>query len=216
MFAYTPRPNSTDQSLRETMNNTKKWTYSLKQDHMVSVKGMRKMISMSSYVASVVSKRLSELPFSDFFDKYTALIPIPGSSQIPKDGLWVPERLATEMVHKGIGYNVFPCLTRKYPIRKSALASPGDRPSPLEHYSSISVNNAITDFNKVVLIDDVITKGSTLIGAANILHDAFPEIEIKGFAAIRTMSDPSQFRRWFDPIKGTIKLRSNGDSVRNP
>ncbi len=87
---------------------------------------------------------------------------------------------------------------------------------PEDHYSSLSVSNMIFPFKKAVLIDDVITRGSTLIGSANKFHDRFPDVEIRGFAAIRTMSDPSSFVDWLDPVKGKISLYFNVQLERSP
>lgn len=217
LFAYTPRPDSSDPNLKKTMKNTKTWTTQyLKQDRMVRVQGTNDDIPMTRYVAEVISRKFAEIPFSDFFDENTALVPVPSSSQIPKGGLWVPERLAIEMVRKSIGNSVVPCLSRAKSIPKSSLSAPGNRPTPEDHYSSLSVSDTINDFDKAVLIDDVVTRGSTLIGSANKLHDLFPHIEIKGFAAVRTISDPSSFVKWLEPVKGKITLYLGGYLNRQP
>jgi predicted amidophosphoribosyltransferase len=40
----------------------------------------------------------------------------------------------------------------------------------------------------IVLVYDIITRGATLLGAANLLADAFPGTPIRAFAAMRTIS----------------------------
>ncbi len=84
MFAYTPRPESNNSDLKKEMDNTRTWTNYLKRDRMVRVTGIDKEIPMTRYVSEVIGERLPQLPFSDFFDEDTALIPVPSSSQVPK------------------------------------------------------------------------------------------------------------------------------------
>jgi Na+/citrate or Na+/malate symporter len=40
---------------------------------------------------------------------------------------------------------------------------------------------------RILLVDDVITKGRTLIAAATRVHEAFPQAPICAFALLRTM-----------------------------
>ena len=68
---------------------------------------------------------------------------------------------------------------------------------------------------EILLIDDVVTRGATLLGVANKLADAFPNARIHGFAALRTISDPNQFIRINDSCVGKIKLIDN-ETYRDP
>ena len=217
LFSYTPRPFSVDPIILELMKNTKSWTIWLKQDRMVSPKGLSRYLPMSRYVTEVLYNSIDDNPYLKVFDKRTVLIPVPRSNPIPTDGLWVPKRIADEMVVKGLGREVISNLKRAKSINKSSQSIPSERPLPSEHYDSLSVDKIVTDLDEVILIDDVITRGSTLLAAANKLIDAFPKIKIRSFAAIRTISNPSEFRNWLDPVKGAITLRSGGvDTFRNP
>jgi len=40
---------------------------------------------------------------------------------------------------------------------------------------------------RLVLVDDVITRGSTLLGCALAIRRAYPEVDIAGFAVSRTL-----------------------------
>lgn len=183
---------------------------------MVNLKGIEGSMPMSGYVAKVLSDTLTNLPFSDFFGKATVLIPVPRSAPIPPGGLWVPRRIADAMVARRIGYTVVPCLVRARSVNKSGQNNPGSRPLPAEHYDSFTVDKTITEFDDVVLVDDVVTRGSTLFAAASKLVDAYPGIRIRAFCAIRTISDSVSFHDWMDPVKSTITLRSQGDTIRRP
>ena len=208
LFSNTPRPNSTDPDILQNMKNTKTWTNWLKQDRMVSRSGDDVNLPMTRYVAETLYNNINGKSFVNVFDQSTVLIPVPRSNPLPQGGLWVPKRIAEEMVAKGIGCKVMPSLKRVKAINRSSQSIPSQRPLPSDHYGSLSVEKSLTMSNKVVLIDDVITRGATLIAAANKLIDAYPGIKILSFAAIRTISDSSGFSSWFDPVRGTVIIRS--------
>ena len=187
-FSYTPRPTSPDNTNLDLMKKTKDYTILLKQDHMVHVKNEGDM-PMTSYVVKIISKHFSTLPFADFFKDYTVLVPVPSSSLMTYDALWVPRRIADAMVSVGIGNEVAPILKRSKSIPKSSISISSERPSPLMHYESLTAEPTIIDIHNVVLIDDVITRGSTMIGCANKLSDENPGLKIRGFSMIRTIHD---------------------------
>ncbi len=67
---------------------------------------------------------------------------------------------------------------------------------------------------KIVLVDDVVTKGASLISAAYRIKDQFPNAEIKAFAVARTISQ-GEIDKILDPICGKIRFTESG-SVREP
>lgn len=215
-FSYTPRPSSLVPTILDSMKDSKNYTLWLKQDIMVTVGEDKDSIPMSTYVANTLSRNLSTLPFADFFGDYTILVPVPSSSITPPGGLWVPKRIAEAMVSLGIGDDVVTLLKRSSSVPKSSYSSPAKRPSPSTHYDSLTVERSITDITNVILIDDVITRGSTMIGCANRLLDEIPGIKVRGFGAIRTMSYATNFVNWYDPVKGSVILDLSGDPQRTP
>ena len=52
------------------------------------------------------------------------------------------------------------------------------------------------DVGDVILVDDVVTSGATILGVASKLAERFPDVEIKAFAAMRTISDPLKVREF--------------------
>lgn len=81
----------------------------------------------------------------------------------------------------------------------------------------MGVQGSLNSASDIVLIDDIVTRGATLLGAANRLHDVFPAARIRAFAAMRTSSDPSEFRALYEPCVGTITYREEqGDTMRRP
>jgi hypothetical protein len=65
------------------------------------------------------------------------------------------------------------------------------------------------------LVDDVVTKGRTLLAAAARVQEAFPCAEIRAFALIRTMGLTRNVERLVDPCIGEIRWRG-GDACRTP
>jgi len=81
--------------------------------------------------------------------------------------LWVPHRLATALVDCGLGKKVAQFLKRVRPVRKAAWSTPEKRPLPQEHYESMEVQKPLSEPSNILLIDDIITRGATLLGAAS-------------------------------------------------
>lgn len=202
LLSYSPRGAGTKaEESRQTM-------YAIKYDRM------HRDAPMSEYIARVVAKKLGALPFAEFFAKSTVLVPAPKSARARPGSLWVPQRLACSMEKHGLGVRA-ECLVRETAVPKSATSPPRKRPKPRDHYASMKVTDILDDPpGRIVIVDDVITRGSTLIGAANKLAEAFPNARIRGLAALRTISNPDEFKDVFDPCVGTIAIRDDNAFAR--
>jgi hypothetical protein len=66
-----------------------------------------------------------------------------------------------------------------------------------------------------VLIDDVITKGRTILAVAARLHEALPDADIRAFALVRTMGFLPNVEHFLEPCKGFITW-AGGDARRDP
>jgi orotate phosphoribosyltransferase len=83
--------------------------------------------------------------------------------------------------------------------------------------SSLGVTEPFPPDQPIVLIDDVVTSGSTLVGAMLCLQAAFPGLTgVRAFAAMRTTSEATEFSALRDPVHGTITGRENGMARRRP
>ncbi len=206
LLTYTPRGGSAEAKLSKDV------MYLLKKDGFTGTPP----ILMSEWIAKITQEKMMELPFASFFGSNTILVPAPRSSLMQPNSLWVPERIATALVKRGIGKSVSACLTRKTAVPKAAFCAPQDRPTAADHYTSIFVQGGLAEPDEILLIDDVVTRGATLIGAANRLADSFPRTHIRAFAAVRTISNASEFQRIYNPCVGTIDLLETGESFRTP
>ena len=209
LLTYTPRGYSVKiQDAREFM-------IALKNERFVEDPQNGKLVLMSEWIAKTIQRNMTTLPFASFFQPNTILVPTPKSSLMKPDTLWVPMRIASALARIGLG-KVLPCLTRIKSVPKATSSLPKDRPTPAEHYKSLRVDGSLSKPDEIVLVDDIITRGATLLGAANLLADAFPQTRIRAFAAMRTISNPSEFDKLYDPCIGTIELRESGDTLRRP
>src|SRR5271167_1050808 len=129
---------------------------------------------MLKYALRVHQQAAGSLRLADFFRANDVLVPVPGSTPDTHGGTWAAADLADALVHEGVGTIVWRGLHRIYAVRKSATAAAGARPSVALHYQSFLMERAPIAPRSVVLIDDVITKGRTLLAAATRLQETFP------------------------------------------
>ena len=186
----------------------------LKRDEYVNLGGKQHL--MSDYLAGIIKHRLDVLPFVSFFNEHSVLIPAPSSSLLQSNSLWVPQRLANALVKVGLGKDVKSCLQRVTAVAKSSNSSPENRPKVIDHYSSIVVQKILDEPEEILVIDDIVTRGSTLLGAINKLADAFPNAKIRGFAFMRTITNSLEFKKIVNPCVGKITLREDGWPLRRP
>lgn len=201
-FAYTPRPNSDDSK------HAKESTLALKRDE-----AHPNGTCQSAHLTRLMSQQLEKHNF-EFFRSKPVLVPVPKSSPMRPGDLWVPQRIADNMVKEGLGRDVQPCLRRHTAVPKSAYSHPSNRPKARQHYDSLSVE-ALTDVDDLVLVDDVVTRGATFLGAASRLQDQFQNSTIRAFALIRTQSDPADFKSFEDPAIECISLIGD-ETFRRP
>ncbi len=165
-----------------------------------------------------VRQRVSEMPLlTGFFDSADVLVPVPGSEPWDSNFVSVTEHLALALAREGLGQGVWAGLRRVRAVGKSATAAPGARPTVAAHYDSFAVEgtDSLSASPHFVLIDDVVTKGRTLLAAAARLQDALPGARIRAFALLRTMGMVPEVNRLLDPCVGEIRWRA-GDAHRSP
>ncbi|MBI4959083.1 MAG: hypothetical protein HY915_06280 [Desulfovibrio sp.] len=172
-------------------------------------------VSISQLIAKRLKEGLDQISFRDWLQGSAIAVPVPKSSLAKPGSLWVPLMLAEAMREAGLVSDVVACLKRKTPLKKSATSAPGERSTVFEHYDSIEVEKTLLAPSEILLIDDIITRGATMLGCANCLQEAFPGVPIRGFAAIRTISNEEDFSSLLAPCLGKISLRGD-QSFRNP
>lgn len=183
------------------------YRYYLKNEQTVEYEAKKRF--MSEVVAQVIVKSKTTLPFMSLFQSNPVLVPVTRSSLLKPDSLWVGLKVATAMHKAGLGSAVAASLVR--------IRAVGTKASAEEHYDSQRVEQKLlTDPENIVLVDDFVTRGATMIASALRLWEAYPKANIAGFAPIRTVSNPSNFKRINDPVFNTITLYPSGKCHRDP
>jgi hypothetical protein len=172
--------------------------------------------SISQQVARWISDRRDTAPLMSVFSPPPVLVPTPRSSLRREEDLWIPLQLANDLQNHGLGVRVAPVLSRTEAIPKSASSVPAQRARAQRHFETMAVQSQLGKVEAFLLVDDVVTRGATLLGAANRLWRSFPGVPIKAFAAMRTVSDPEDFRQVIDPCLERIRLQADGSTLRRP
>ena len=126
------------------------------------------------------------------FQGHPMLVPVPRSGLTKPNTVWPARRVCEELIREGLGEDVLPILVRQVAIPKSAGSA--DRPTLAVHVKSLAVQKRLTPPSRLLLVDDVITSGTTMMACAIRLAKAFPGVPVSGFALARVQSqgDPAR------------------------
>ena len=170
---------------------------------------------MRRYAARVCQQASDSSLLNGFFGARGLLIPVPGSRPYRAGAVWAAQDLAVALVNAGLANATWAGLHRVCAVRKSATAAPGARPTVATHYQSFVIDAQVPSVDHVVLIDDVVTKGRTLLAAAMRVQEAFPHANIRAFALLRTMGLVHGVTQLLEPCAGEIRWKA-GDAHRTP
>lgn len=206
LLQYSPRGETAGSRLSQTVRDA------VKSD------GYYREIRILAHASRRLSEATATQPWlMEYFGPDVGLIPVPRSSPLKvSTALWPPRKLCEFMVEQGLGKSVIPVLERTSAVTKSATAEKGHRPSPLKHYETTQVTRINRPPARLVLVDDFITRGSTLVGVWRRVKETFPESEIRCFALVRTRSG-EEVERILEPVEGTIEFdEKSGRLFRDP
>lgn len=208
LLAYSPH------GAGESAVRSKETALDLKANRVVQT-GARGWKPMMEYFALRLTEALPDTPFPSWFDG-ACLVPVPRSAPLQRGALWPAAVIAQQMVDHGVGDQMCPLLERAVAVPKSAYCEPGQRPGPDDHARSLKLVSSLPlGVTRIVLVDDVVTRGASLLGAAMCLDAALGPMDLAGFAAIRTISNDDEFRAMLDPCTGHIRRRADR-LVRRP
>lgn len=205
-LAYSPRGND------DAAIASQDWVRKLKGNWMVA----EPRRAASSFVVQRLRARFAETGLDEILGPDVLLVPAPASGLSKPGSLWVPRALAESLVAAGLGRATVECLRRVKAIRKASTSPADQRPSALEHFESMRVTSLPLGGARVVVVDDVVTRGATLLAAISRIQELVPNTSVRGFAIVRTISEPDRFERMFAPCVGRIVLRDDGSTTRRP
>ena len=201
LWSYSPYGESQEELL------SKSYRYAVKNDEVVSLSG--KELPMSEVIAQTIHESKTTLVFKSLFEGNPVLVPVTRSSLMKPNMIWVPHRIAVALKSRGLGSAVSLSLTRTYAV--------GYKASAAEHHDSQKVVQELLKApDSIVLVDDFVTRGATLVGSALRLREAYPDARIAGFAAIRTETLSKNFKKISDPVFDKITLYPSGKTHREP
>ncbi len=162
-------------------------------------------------------QRLRELGgIEPFLGPDVVLVPTPRSAPIRDETtLWPAQRISARLVVGQFGKELSTCLVRTVAVPKSAFAAIGERPDARRHFETMAMESSLLSPRRITVVDDIVTKGATLLAAASRVQEAFPDAEVRAFALLRTMGLVEEIDKIVDPCKGTITL-VRGEAVRTP
>ena len=166
------------------------------------------------YAGFVYRNSFSNRQLAALFAHDAVLVPVPGSAPSGKTA-WAAFRLAVALSEVGFALRIWTGLRRRYAVTKSATAPSAARPTVQQHYDSFAVIRVTTPIHRIVLIDDVITKGRTLLAAAARLRAELPFADVRGFALIRTQGFVDHIEHLAEPCCGVVRW-AGGDARREP
>jgi hypothetical protein len=204
--AYSPRGDS------PVADRARNLVRQLKENRAISSGGQ------TETTAALVARRIRELalPFAtDFLGADVTLVPVPRSGLQKPGALWPAHEIAIALHREGFGAGVLPCLVRTIAIPKAATSPSRDRPKARVHFDSLHLRDPIDLPNQITLVDDIVTRGAQIFGAAWRIWAARPDISVRAFAVIRTISEPNDFTAIRAPCTGVIEWR-NEDCHREP
>jgi len=119
----------------------------------------------------------------EVFNGKAALVPIPRSTPRSKDALWPSLRIAEALKRYDLGSEVLIAVERTVNIRSSHGAG-RNRPSVAEQVETLRWCLPLTAKpSRIILVDDVITKGTTAWACRQVIQEQVPTAEVVVFAA---------------------------------
>ena len=141
---------------------------------------------------------------AECFAPMSIAIPVPRNTPLPTGALWPALRICEELKRVGLVDEVAPVLCRRRHVKRSSTSGSMARLDQQAHYDTLEVLGGRTQFAagiRFLLVDDLVTRGATFLGAQARIIEAFPSCTIQGFAVGRTLSqgEPGSIA---DPVRG--------------
>jgi hypothetical protein len=170
---------------------------------------------LARYAARVHDLAVVSGRYRGLFGQGVVLVPVPGSRPRNDRTTWVAARLAAYLLQAGLADAVWCGLHRATRVRKSVISLAGRRPTVTEHFDSFRAERGAPGPGAFLLIDDIVTKGRTLLAAAMRLRASYPATEVRAFALVRTLGFTRGLEHLVLPCEGEIRWQG-GDAWREP
>jgi predicted amidophosphoribosyltransferase len=133
-----------------------------------------------------------------------------------RDATWPAKIICQEFLKQSLCGEVGEILIRTSTVLKSSYQVGADnRPSIETHFGSFEVKSILIPYDKIVIIDDVLTLGRTSTAAVMKLKEQYPCKDISVFSVMRTrsMSDENII---VEPQIGNMRFSHRSGKVQMP
>jgi hypothetical protein len=175
---------------------------------------------LPDYIARIAlrfEEAVGDGKFRQFLGNDVVLVPAPRSAPFKsKDAAWPARQICDALASRGLCATVEDWLERHTTVKKSALTRKGtERPGPDQHAATLRCGDVLAPPPaRITIVDDVVTRGATLLGCARVIAARFPETEVRALAVVRTMSK-QEIQSMLAPVEGRIWVQ-NGMPRREP
>src|SRR5581483_7020433 len=165
-----------------------------------------------SWADLLIAQLASHAPTSvrQLFTSPVTLVPVPvcRAGVAASIAAWPALALCHELCRRGLGDEVQTVLQRVEAVANSAWV-PRQRPGVDEHFRSLGLTSPVTEPRRFLLVDDVVTRGATLLAAARRLKVAYPAVPVDAFALARVQG-AGDIEQAIQPCLEHIKLTRTG------
>lgn len=148
--------------------------------------------------------------FDGYFDSDVALVPVPRSSPIRQGNLWPSLLICEALLEHGLGGSIEQCLVRTKETAKAAFTSGPRKVATHLDSLKLQLKRDLTTPTRFLLVDDIVTSGSTLFASASLFDDSD---EVRAFAILRSISD-GEIDHPLAPVTGTIRYLDGADKTK--
>lgn len=167
-----------------------------------------------SWVVERVLRLAPSSPLNGVFAPDSVLVPVPCHAPHRTGSLWPTRALTQWMVPRGLGGSEETMLKRRTAVTQSAPAASDQRPMAVNHLQSFGVRLPLAPPHRIVLVDDVVTTGATMLAGVSAISGAMPNVRVRGFAFFRTVSSGNTGLP-IEAILERIRLQPDGRTVRS-
>lgn len=165
---------------------SRRWRDVVKEGRPVTAGGQ--VVPSSDFLAGKLASVFGANDLRLLFSDKPILVPVPRSSPVKSASLFPAKLICDGLVKKGLGSQTCMLLERTHAVPKAAFCDPQDRPTLQIHFDSLKVVDELIAATSILIVDDVVTSGLQLLACASRLKERYPDVEIRAFAMVRTMS----------------------------